>query len=107
LVKVYRTVSTQLPPDKYDKLIKICTERSCKPFGILRDLLIDFLDNYEEVEKTEHGKEAGQAGDSRKAEDNPDNRQPQGNDRASHTDTAETNGRESSGLGDQLIEVQG
>ena len=44
--KYFKSVSTQLDMENYNKLLKICAKEGCKPYAILKSLLTDFLDSY-------------------------------------------------------------
>jgi len=57
LVKIFRSISTQLDSEEYSKLIQICKEQGYKPYYILKDLLQQFIESYEFASKEDIEKE--------------------------------------------------
>jgi hypothetical protein len=55
LVKIFRTIGTQLETEQYAKLKQICQEQGYKPYAIIKDLLHQYIESYEDalIEETE------------------------------------------------------
>ncbi len=49
MVKIFRTVGTQLETEQYTKLKQICQEQGYKPYAIIKDLLQQYIESYEDA----------------------------------------------------------
>jgi len=57
LVKNFRSIATQLDDEQYGKLIQICKDQECTPYYVIKDLLQQYIENYELFVKEELEKE--------------------------------------------------
>lgn len=57
MVKIFRSIGTQLDDELYGKLIQICKEQGCTPYYVIKDLLEQYIEIYEWAVKEELEKE--------------------------------------------------